>query len=114
MLGALSAAQSAGARAAGADGAAVIVIWAEMSELAITAAVILAVICFLATGWFALRVVRVRGGSQPPWHLLVASPRYLDLSRYPPQSVLLAVTFRRCGCLGIACLALAGLLRVVN
>lgn len=84
-----------------------------MIEWSVTVAIVIATMALLASAFFAFCVVRVRGGARRSWHLLVASPRYLDLSQYAPKAIQLSVSFRRWGFFGIGCLMAAGIVRVL-
>jgi hypothetical protein len=84
-----------------------------MTEWAFTAAIALATISLLASAFYGLHVARVRGGSRRSWHLLVAAPRYLDLSQYAPKAVELSVSFRRCGLFALGCLIVAAIIRLL-
>jgi hypothetical protein len=85
-----------------------------MIEWFVTAAIAFAMIGLLVSVFFGLRVVRVRDGSRRSWHLLVASPRYLDLSLYAPKAVELSVSFRRWGLFGLGCLMAAAIVRILD
>ena len=78
-----------------------------MTEWLVAALFVFAAVAVLVAALFALRVVRVRGGSRRSWHLLVASPRHLNLAQYAPKAVELSTWFRRWGYLALASLVIA-------
>lgn len=84
-----------------------------MYESTITGAAVLALLCALPATLLILRIARIHGRGRPTWHLLVASPKYLDSSRYPPKAVALSVQLRRWVFLIFVLIALAGVLRVL-
>jgi hypothetical protein len=85
----------------------------EMSKWVVTGGFVLALISFVTMAFFAMLIVRVHGGSRRSWHLLVAAPSYLDLSKYPSKAVALSVWFRRCGYVVLGSLAVATLVHVL-
>ena len=84
-----------------------------MNEWTITAVTILAFLSTLPAAVLALRIVRIHGRGRPIWDLLVASPKYLDLSRYPPKAIALSVQMRRWAFVFFLLIVLAGVLRVL-
>ncbi len=84
-----------------------------MYEWTITSAAVLAFLCTLPAAVLALRIVRIHGGGRPTWDLLVAPPKYLDLSRYPPKAIALSVQLRRWVFVFFFLIVLAGVLRVL-
>lgn len=85
-----------------------------MSDWIVSGGFVLALIGLLAMAFFAMLIVRVHGGSRRSWHLLVAAPSYLDLSKYPPKAVALLVWFRRCGYVVLVSFVVAALLYVLR
>ncbi len=84
-----------------------------MYEWTITSAAVLAVLCTLPAAVLALQIVRIHGRGRPVWNLLVTSPKYLDLSRYPPKAIALSVQLRRWVFVFFFLIILAGVLRVL-
>jgi bacteriorhodopsin len=80
-------------------------------EWTVTAAIAFGTIGLLVSAFFAF--VRVRGGARRSWHLLFASPSYLDLSQYATKASKLSESFRRWGFFGLGCLAAAAIVRVL-
>lgn len=68
----------------------------------------------LASAVFAFRVVRIRGGERPSWHLISAAHSDLDLTKYPRRAVALAAWHRRCGYIAIGASVVATIVQVVN
>jgi hypothetical protein len=84
-----------------------------MYEWTITSAAVLAFLCTLPAAVLALQIVRIHGRCRPTWDLLVASPKYLDLSRYPAKAIALSVQLKRWLFVFFVLLALAAVLRVL-
>jgi hypothetical protein len=84
-----------------------------MTEWIVAALFVFTAVGVVAAAFFALRVVRVRGGARQSWHLLIASPRHLNLSQYAPKAVELSNSFRRWGYFALASLAIAVIARTV-
>jgi hypothetical protein len=83
-----------------------------MRETVITCSILVALCCLGVQAFIGLKISRIHGRGKGSWHLVVFTPKQLDLSQYPQRAVALAIRFRQVGFVLLGSIVLAGLLRV--
>ena len=76
-------------------------------------AVLVAGVAFLVSAMLAARVARIHDVGRRTWHLLVTTPKTLDLSAYSPEAVRLASMFRACWYVAMGSLLIAATTKIL-